>query len=173
MEFDWKGLVRTVAPGIATALGGPLAGLAVNALSTSLLGRPDGTTDDVASAVATASPDLLMKIKQAELDFQARLVDAGVKLEEIASSDRDSARRRQENVRDWAPNILAMTVTLGFFGIIGFMSAVDLPSSNRDLLNVMLGALGAAWTSVISYFFGSSAGSLEKTRILGSAVSKE
>ena len=30
MDFDWKSVVGTVAPTIATALGGPLAGVAVS-----------------------------------------------------------------------------------------------------------------------------------------------
>ena len=33
MDFDWKSVVGTVAPTIATALGGPLAGVAVSSLA--------------------------------------------------------------------------------------------------------------------------------------------
>lgn len=169
MPFDWKAVLRTVAPGLATALGGPLAGLAISALSTALLGRPDGSEQDVAAAIGGAGPDLLLRMKQADLDFQTKLKEVDLKLEEIAANDRDSARRREQAVRDRMPAILALLVTLGFFGMLAFMAISDIPGANRDLLTVMLGALGAAWTSVVGYFFGSSAGSAEKTRLLGSS----
>jgi hypothetical protein len=36
-------VVRTVAPTIATAVGGPLAGMATRVISEALLGKPDGS----------------------------------------------------------------------------------------------------------------------------------
>ena len=47
-------IVKTVAPTIATAMGGPLAGMAVRTLSETLLGKPDGTEAELAAAAAAA-----------------------------------------------------------------------------------------------------------------------
>ena len=44
-------LLGQVAPTIATALGGPLAGMAVKTLSNVLLGHEGGTEDDVKAAI--------------------------------------------------------------------------------------------------------------------------
>ena len=170
MSFDWKSIVNTVAPGIATALGGPLAGMAVGYLSNALLGKPDASSAEVAAAVASGHPDILLKMKQAEFEFQAKLAEVGVELEKISAQDRDSARNREIALRDYMPKLLATLVTVGFFSMLVIMSLKDIPIANRDLMNVMLGALGAAWTGVVSYYFGSSAGSMEKTRIIGKAM---
>lgn len=69
MAFNWKGLVKTVAPKIALALGGPMAGLGVKALSEVVLGKEDGTEEDLAIALQGATPELLGKIKAADQAF--------------------------------------------------------------------------------------------------------
>ena len=53
--MDWKSIVKVVAPTIATGLGGPLAGLATKALSEVLLGKSDGTEDEVARVTVRLS----------------------------------------------------------------------------------------------------------------------
>ena len=57
-------LLRQVAPTIATALGGPVAGMAVRALSVGLLGREDGTANDLAAVLAAATPMFLTTIPE-------------------------------------------------------------------------------------------------------------
>ena len=59
-------ILKAVAPTIATALGGPLAGAAVSFLS-SKLGVP---ADQVEQAVAGMSPADLVKMKELDYDFQ-------------------------------------------------------------------------------------------------------
>jgi len=43
MSTTWKGIVGTVAPALATALGGPLAGVAVRAIAEKVLGKPEAS----------------------------------------------------------------------------------------------------------------------------------
>lgn len=67
---------------------------------------------------------------------------------------------------DVTQRALAYLITVGFFGILGFMLVADVPQTGHDVLLVMLGALSAAWTGVIAYYFGSSSGSATKTALL-------
>lgn len=171
MAFDWKALVRTVAPSIGTALGGPVGGLAVQAISTALLGKPDGSEEDVAAALAGATPENLLALKKADQDFTARMKELDIDLERIAAGDRDSARQREVNAHDsLTPRILACIVTVGFFSTLFYLLKNGVPAEGRDVALVLLGSLGTAWTGICAYYYGSSAGSAAKTMMLGKAA---
>lgn len=156
---DWKNIVSAVAPALATALGGPLAGIAVKAIAGKLLGNPDATEAEVAQAVAGMGPADLIKLKEIEADLTKSLQDAGIKLEEVAARDRDSARTRQKDMKDPTPNVLAF-LTLGTFGLVLWM-LFDGQSLGADaqVIYILLGTLTAAVTQVLNFYFGSSAGS--------------
>ena len=68
-------LLGQVAPTIATALGGPLAGVAVRTLSNALLGHENGSEGEVKQALEAASPEQLAQIKQIDADFEVLLVE--------------------------------------------------------------------------------------------------
>jgi hypothetical protein len=55
-------------------------------------------------------------------------------------------------------------VTLGFFGIL--LAIMFSQVIKSDAMMVLLGSLGTAWTAIIAYYFGSSAGSAAKTELL-------
>lgn len=50
-----KAALLEIAPAIASAIGGPFAGIAINALSNILLGRSDGNPDEISHAIGSAS----------------------------------------------------------------------------------------------------------------------
>lgn len=161
-------LLGQVAPTIATALGGPLAGIAVKTLSNVLLGREDGSAEDVSAALATASPEQLAQIKQIDADFKVRMKELDIDLERIAVSDRESARNMHVQTQDWIPRVLALLITVGFFGVLAYMLLNGMPKSGTEALLMMLGALGTAWTGVVNFYYGSSAGSKAKTDAMAS-----
>jgi hypothetical protein len=156
-------LLGQVAPTIATALGGPLAGLAAKTLSTVLLGKEDGSEAEIAKALQGASPDQLAAIKKIDADFKTRMAELEIDLERIVAGDRDSARKREIALGDHTPKILAAAITIGFFGILLWMFVHGVPKNGNEALLLMLGALQTAFTGVIAYYFGSSAGSKAKT----------
>jgi hypothetical protein len=175
MSFDIKRIIGTTAPWLATALGGPLAGQAVAAITTAM-GLPAGSkVEDIQKALAAGqlTGDQMVAIKAAELQFQQAMAQAGFTsekdLESIAEQDRDSARRREESVKDWTPRVLAYGITLGFFGVLVFMLTQTMPPTAHDALLLLLGALQTAWVSIVAYYFGSSAGSARKSELLSQA----
>ena len=77
-DFNWKGLVGTVAPTLATALGGPFAGMAVKAISSAVLGNEGGSEGDIALALTGASPDTMLALKEADNSFALRMKELDV-----------------------------------------------------------------------------------------------
>lgn len=162
-------VVATVAPTIATALGGPLAGMAVQALSRAILGTPDGSAAQVATALASATPDQLVALKREEHEFATKTAELELEWGKINQSDRASARDREVKAGDsFTPRMLAVGVTGGFFGILAWVLVRGIPPAGGDAVLLLLGSLGTAWTGIVSYYFGSSAGSADKTAQLAS-----
>ncbi len=70
-----------------------------------------------------------------------------------------------ESVEGKTPDILAIILTLGFFGILGYMFVSPQEQYNNALM-AMLGALATAFLSIVNYHFGSSSGSAKKNELL-------
>ncbi|MBA4357964.1 MAG: hypothetical protein C0405_09600 [Desulfovibrio sp.] len=159
-----------MAPAIGAAIGGPfgaLAGAAVNAVFG--LGE-DATEQAQAEALKKATPEQLLDLKEADSKFKLDMERLGVDLARIDAADRASARQRETTLRDWVPAVLAVSVTVGFFGLLGWLMKESPPAGSKDILNIMLGALGAAWGSIVAYYFGSSAGSAKMRETLQTVV---
>ena len=178
-DFDWKTALKTVAPAVASIFGTPLAGAGVSALLEAIFpGDNKGLTAEQAEEkLATAvrgglTPEQYVALKQADYAFKQHCADAGVRLEEIAATDRDSARKREMEVKDKAPAIIAAGIVGGFFGMLGLMSFIALPIENKDALLLMMGGLIGAFTSVVAYYYGSSSGSRLKTDALANLAGK-
>lgn len=166
-----KRAIARIAPGLAAALGGPLAGAAAGAISRAVLGEDAAGDDALAEAIAIASPEQLAALKKAEQDFQLALRQAQVEEARIDAGDRANARERQIKMHDWTPSALGALVILGFFIVLGVMVARRLPEGAETEFSIMLGALATMTAAVVNYFFGSSAGSREKTRLIAFPLS--
>jgi len=166
-------LLSSVAPTLATALGGPLAGLAVKSLSKALLGAEDFSEEAVMDAMATASPEQLAAVKKIDADFKVQMKSLDIDLERISVDDRKSARDMQKETRDWIPRALAVSVTAGFFAILIYMLVYGLPTTGNEALLLLLGALQTAWGGIIAFYFGSSSGSQKKDAMIYNSTPKE
>ena len=160
-------VISSLAPTVATALGGPFAGTAVTALEKALgvAGQAN-----IEQAVLAGNPEALAKVQVAEIDLQKTLAQLGIQEEQLQLEDVDSARKREESVKDWTPTVLATVITIGFFGLIAALIEMMIPARNEPVVYALVGALGAGFNQVLSYYFGSSKGSADKTQGLINAV---
>jgi uncharacterized protein YdeI (YjbR/CyaY-like superfamily) len=159
--MEW---LKQIAPTVATALGGPLAGMAVSAISKAIGVDEDKVSDLIKDNKLTA--EQIAQVKIAEIELQKQAQELGLNFAKLEVDDRKSARDMQVATRSWIPPLLAAAVTAGFFGILAMMLLGKVDSNNPAIL-MMLGSLGTAWTGIIAYYFGSSAGSQAKTEMLG------
>jgi hypothetical protein len=159
---DWIDTLEKLAPTVASALGSPVAGMAVGALESAL----GVSGDDVQKTIETGklTGEQVAAIQQAELALKAKAQELGLDFAKLGNEDRSSAREMQTAVKSWVPPFLAISVTLGFFGIlVGLMLGKINQASEVD---IMLGSLGTAWTGIVAFYFGSSAGSQAKDQMI-------
>ena len=62
--------------------------------------------------------------------------------------------------------VLGGLIVAGFFALLILLVLSAVPTENKDLLNLVVGALIGSFSSVVSYFFGSSLGSSKKGQLL-------
>lgn len=172
--MDWQALIKTVAPWIGTAIGGPLGGMALEAAANAL-GISEKTTDAVKQAISGTTPEQMLAVKNADQAFALQMQSLGFKrvadLEAIAASDRKDARGMQVAQRSNVPAILSIVVTFGYFGILLGMMLDVLKVSDSQALLIMLGSLGTAWGMVMAFWFGTTSDSGRKTDLLAKAPS--
>ena len=77
-------------------------------------------------------------------------------------------QNKMKNGNDIFKYILGGLVVTGFFVLLYLLVSKTVPDVNKDLLNLVVGALIGSFASVIGYFFGSSAGSQKKDDIIAS-----
>jgi uncharacterized membrane protein len=151
-----------IAPTIATAFGGPLAGMAVSAVSKAIGCTPEEVQDVISSGKLNS--DQVLAIQQAELELKKQAQEMNLDFAKLAVDDRKSARDMQSVTKSFIPPLLALSVTGGFFGIlVGLMYG---QIQHAPQIDIMLGSLGTAWTGIIGFYFGSSASSQNKDTLL-------
>jgi hypothetical protein len=142
---DLLGLLKGIAPTLATAVAGPLGGMAVSALA-SKFGVSD-TVESVAKAIA-GDPQAAQKIAEIELEF-AKLAADAMKNEDNNVSTRWSADMSSDS---WlSKNIRPMSLVAIFIGyfLFAMMSAFGLNANEAYV--TLLGQWGML---IMGAYFG-------------------
>lgn len=162
------GILKGVAPMLATAVAGPAGGAAVGWIA-SKLGIPDDTIEGVTKAL-TGNPEMTLKLKELDLEY--------AKLE---VQDRDSARQAYAQVAtsEHATKldkvvvpVLALGVVGLAFTLIGVLMFVNTPTDQQQIIIFALGFITSAAGQVLSFYFGSSQGSKDKTEEIKGMLKK-
>lgn len=155
--MDW---LKTIAPTIATALGGPLAGMAIEAISSAIGIDPKDVKQTIAEGKLSA--DQIASIKTAEIELKARAQELGLDFAKLAVEDRKSARDMQVATRSLVPPLLAILVIAAWGFVQYFLMTNVIDPSMRELVARVLGTLDGAVIMILSFYFGSSSGSQAK-----------
>ena len=166
---DGKGFLKQIAPTLASFLFGPAAGVVVD-LAGKALGLDNATVDQVRDAVRKGdlTGEQIAALRAAEIQAQLKEKELGIRAEEIAAGDRDSARKA--NVAAGTQNklfflsILLIGITLGSEVWVLFNGyPTHIP---EIVVGRILGLLDAVAMMTLTYWFGTTNGSLVKTEAL-------
>ena len=157
--------LASIAPTLASAILGPLGGVAVAGLG-KIFGIDGATTADVAKVFQDGklTPEQLSAIKALEMKYQAEEKERGFRYAELEFKNTQDARDMQKQTKSYFPATLSIFVTVGFFSILITMLVWEYKPT--EPLLIMLGALGAAFGAVVNFWLGSSNGSQRKSELL-------
>lgn len=169
--MDW---LKKLAPTLAAALGGPLAGVAVQAVGAAL-GWEESTKEKVEDLLTKGNltGDQIAALKVAELEMVRHEREMNFKFAELEFrkleldvTDRNGARSRESSVKDNTNRVLAYTIVGSFVALVG-STLLGYARVDTALAGTLVGYLSAKAEQVLSYYFGSTAGSWAKTMLLG------
>ena len=172
--MSWKKTLATLAPTVATALGGPLAGMATKVVADKLgLKQTDPTKREAAieAVIMGGDPTELAKVREAEQAFELEMERMGIERDKLNAQDRGNARA-MAIAKGMGPQIMLSAIyTAGFFGLMYgvFFGHVTVDESMEPTMNILLGVLGAGQAQIMNFMFGSSSGSKAKTEKMGGA----
>lgn len=177
--MDWKKTIGNIAPTIGAVFGAP--GIAVGTAIRSILNMSDTSSDEEVKAVL-ATPEGQEKVRLAEIAYKGQLLEAGIKEQEIAASDRNSARDMQKAALAPGQTDVFSKRFVYYFSIywsiisalyIAFITFAHIPPENVRFADTILGfILGTSIASMFQYFLGSTSSSKSKDEIIQHMVKK-
>ena len=117
-------------------------------------------------------PDLSPE-KRAELEM--RLTEAEhekeIKLAELTQAQLQTEADDKKNARaghklSLMPAMLSLLLTCFIAGIVFLLFYVEMPEGSKEVLFMLLGIVVKEWGGAMQYWFGTTRGSEEKTRLL-------
>ncbi|BBI99893.1 hypothetical protein FGKAn22_15860 [Ferrigenium kumadai] len=129
------------------------------------------------------------ELARATMQHEAQMASLGLQEKQAYLADLDSARVNQSRVQEsehssWLAKNVHSFLAISIIGLTFFMywyiafsdeSANKIMAPNspmKDIVIYILGALTTVATQVVSYFFGSSSGSADKSKALNALVKK-
>jgi len=164
--MSWKETLGAIAPTLATALGGPLAGGAVKFLAANLLGNEKASQQEVENFILEADPGKLAEMKRLDHQFKVEMEKLGVDVFRLEVKDRESARKHHKS--HWMPAFLCILLTLMVAAAAWALMTIEIPQENASILYMLFGQVVTAWATCIAYWVGTTKSSSDKTQLMTS-----
>lgn len=184
MAFDLKTAIGSIAPTLASMLGGPLAGTAVNALCSAFGLAPTASADDVTKIVQTGmTPETIAAVRAADQKHAEIISQQGIDILKI-NNDYDAAMALaviddKKNARDnsvkggtarplFYLSLVLLVCSLGCEAAVLFLGY---PKTVPDIVvGRVLGLMDAVAMMVLSFWYGTNNASERKTELLAQST---
>jgi len=160
----WKSILKTVAPILGTAIGGPFGGMASKFLIEKLGGDENTTEDQLHEMIENANPETLLKLKEIDADFKTEMKRLGIRKQELSNANTADARSMGIKTT-LLPQMIISVIFITAFAVIlytAFTGLAEMAEQQKTIVNILLGILSAGVVQVMNFWFGSSSGSKEK-----------
>lgn len=114
------------------------------------------------------SPEKRAELEQKllELESQKEIRLAELAQDELRTEADDKKNARSEHKLSLMPAMLSMLLTCFIAGIVWLLFYVTMPEGSKEVLFMLLGIVVKEWGGAMQYWFGTTRGSEEKTRLL-------
>jgi len=163
-DRKWFQTLMGIAPTVATALGGPFAGLAMNVIkgATGL-----DSEDAIEKALSIGDPATYKALQDANHAFELEMERMGIEKDRLVYEDKASARQMRMDTKDWTPTVLAV-IAMGFFAwlVATVLGDLEIVEKNGEFIYYLLGFGTALVKQCFDFFLGSSIGSKAKDKFV-------
>lgn len=171
--MDWKNVLSKLAPTVASAFLGPLAGTVVSAVG-DILGISEPTQEKIAQAITNGqlTGEHIAAIKLLEMKLKSEEAERGFRYAELEVRDRESARRANVdggtlNKLFWLSLWLITTVLTAELCVLWLGVPHGVP---EIIVGRILGMLDTVAAQVMNFWYGTSSGSTRKTDMMASGA---
>ena len=172
-EKKWFQTLMGIAPMIATGLGGPMAGLAMNVLKNA---TGINSESELESALAAGDPTVFAQIKAADQAFKLEMEKLDISRDQLVYEDIQSARQMHAAQMESTPSVLSYLSMVIFFGVVTLVvTQPQFFTENTLAQNVAYMVIGASigWVEkAYSFWLGSSRGSKAKSDSFAAILDK-
>lgn len=167
--MDWKKVIGTLAPTVATALGGPLAGGVVVAIG-DLLGISEPTQDKIKVAIENCAltGEQVTGIRTLEMTLKAEEAERGFRYADLEFKDRDSARLRDTDIiksgrRNYRADVMFVLAVAVICGLVWAIWAdQNINEFLKGIATLVLGRFLGYLDNIYNFEFGTTRGSQSK-----------
>jgi hypothetical protein len=149
------GLLKSLAPTIASAAGGPMAGMAVK-MAASKLGLPDTATANEIEDLIERQPDKAVLVKQADQDFKTKIREMEIDLESFKTEVEDRQHARETFKNDWTPKVFCILALILYGAYVMTVTLMPHDANDETIISLVLGQLSGILGTCAAFFYSGS-----------------
>jgi hypothetical protein len=160
--MSWLDKLKDYAPDIAMAVlsgGATLPQLALKAVADAT-GKEVTSETQMADVIKSASPEVMLKVKQSNNSFKIRMAELANELTVTELGDVQHAR--EHNKHSMMPALICSFLSMSVVAFGAALLFVIIPEGNIRLIDTLFGAFITAWLGSMAYWNGSTRSSANK-----------
>ena len=147
-------LLKSLAPTIASAAGGPLSGMAVK-MAASRLGIPDATANEIEDLIER-EPEKAVLLKQADAEFKNRIREMEIDLESFKTEVEDRKDAREKFAEDLTPKVFCILALILYGAYVMAVTIMPHDQNDETIISLVLGQLSGILGTCAAFFYGGS-----------------
>ena len=148
------GLLKSLAPTIASAAGGPMAGMAVK-MAAQKLGVPDATANEIEDIIER-EPEKAVLLKEADKDFKSKIREMEIDLDSFKSELEDRKHARETFKNDWTPKVFGILALLLYGAYVLTVTIMPHDQNDETIISLVLGQLSGILGTMAAFWFSGS-----------------